>query len=128
MIGQIFKEANDTAGGDVNVRVQGKIKSYALAFWRKSQGRDHGNLFMGAGFLIKKWGVSLRRPGSPNQRRHEQPTLVEKDQMGSELQGFFLMAGHSILTHRRIAFSSRSMARRSGFWGLKPNECKSLDR
>ena len=49
-----------------------------------------------------------------------QPALVNKDDGSPLLPGLFFNAGHSVRCQRRMAFSSRSTARRSGRWQLKP--------
>ncbi len=61
-------------------------------------------------------------PRAANQRRHQYTAFVNKNEPGPQARGFFLMRGHSVLTQPWIKSSSRSAARRAGFWGLQPNE------
>lgn len=70
--------------------------------------------------LVEHRRLSARRP-SPNPcGAGAQPAFVYKDDGSPLLAGFFFSAGQSTRFHRRIAFSSRSTARRSGRWQLKP--------
>lgn len=61
------------------------------------------------------WGPSAGPRGAG-----AQPALVNKDDGSPLLLGLFFNAGHSVRCQRRMAFSSRSTARRSGRWQLKP--------
>ena len=63
-------------------------------------------------------------PGPPHKRHHQEAAFVEKDESGAYPGGVFFTRGQSALTQRWMAASSRSMARRCGFWGLQPRECK----
>lgn len=60
------------------------------------------------------------RPGAHPVRTGAQSALVEEDDEALLAARFFLMAGHSTRFQRRMFFSSRSMARRSGRWQLSP--------
>ena len=82
--------------------------------------------FRGVEFRSIGWKEELMNPGSADQRRQQEAALVDKDDVGLQSAGFFKMSGHSTRTQRRMAFSSRSRARRSGFCGLHPMECRSL--
>jgi hypothetical protein len=46
--------------------------------------------------------------------------------VGAQPGGVFFMRGQSLRTHRSMAASSLSSARRSGFWWLQPKACMSL--
>lgn len=70
--------------------------------------------------LIKDRSLPSRCPGATHQRCQEQSALVEEDQVSVQPPRFFLMRGQSAFAQRRMACSSRSRARRSGFWGLQP--------
>ena len=70
--------------------------------------------------LLEDGCLSARSPGANPRRTGTQPAFVDKDDGSPLLTGFFLMAGHSTRRHFRMACSSRSTARRSGRWQLKP--------
>jgi len=70
--------------------------------------------------LLEDGGLSARGPGARPCRAGTQAAFVNKDDGTALLPGFFFMAGHSTRCHFRMAFSSRSTARRSGRWQLKP--------
>jgi len=119
---QRLEEAEEERSRDVRVRVERKVKSYPLIAWRQSERRDGRHFPMTAGLLIEQRGLAAWRPSPPNERRHHEAGLVDKDQVSVQIAGFFLSRGQSTLTQRRIASSSRSRAMRSGFWGLHPIE------
>lgn len=120
------QEADDPRGRDVGLGIHGKVKSYPLPVRREGQRGDHRDLPMAAPLVIEDGGLTTRRPGPADQGGQQEAALVDKDDVGLQLAGFFLMSGQSTRTQRRTAFSSCSRARRSGFWGLHPMECRSL--
>ena len=70
--------------------------------------------------LVQHRGLSARRPSACPRWSSAQSAFVDKDDGASLLPGLFFNAGHSVRDQRRIALSSRSTARRSGRWQLKP--------
>ena len=102
------------------IGVQGEVEPDPAAPRREAQSGDGGDLVVGARALEEQGRLADRGPGAPHHGRHEEAALVEKDQAGPQRAGFFLMRGHSVRSQRRMAGSSRSRARRSGFWGLQP--------
>ncbi len=65
--------------------------------------------------------LSFRRPG-PHQRGDQlEAALVREDDVGTQPRGVFFTSGQVSRLHRSMASSSRSSARRSGFWQLQPN-------
>lgn len=70
--------------------------------------------------LVQHRGLTARRPSANPGRAGAQSTFVDEDDGAMLLAGLFFKAGQSTRFHRRMAFSSRSMARRSGRWQLKP--------
>ena len=56
----------------------------------------------------------------------EEAGFVDEDEVGCQPCGVFFTAGHTVRFQCAIAASSRSIARRSGFWWLHPNWCRSL--
>src|SRR5487761_2367788 len=78
--------------------------------------------------------TSLERPGAHPGWSFRQARFVDEDDQPSFECTLFLSAGQVLRFHARTAASSRSMARRSGFWELKPSApssrqtCTSLKR
>ena len=60
--------------------------------------------------------LAAGRPGAANGAHQEEARFVKKDEVGAQVQSPFFMRGHSSRFHRSIRASSRSKARRSGFW------------
>src|SRR5512136_63387 len=71
-------------------------------------------------------GLSHRTPGLMDRRDQEEARFVDKDEMGCQPCGVFFTWGQTDRFHFSMAASSRSMARRSGFWWLQPSWCRSL--
>lgn len=123
---KLVEKAAYINGVEVGVRKEAEEKAYAISFRRHEQCRYSRNLSVGAGSLRQNRRVPARRPTSPYQGGHQQAAFVYKDYSGLKPCGFFLMRGHSSFIQRPISFSSRSLARRRGFWGVQPSECRSL--
>jgi hypothetical protein len=70
--------------------------------------------------LVQHRGLPAGRPSACPRGAGAQPAFVNEDDGSPLLPGLFFNAGHSVRCQRRIAFSSRSTARRSGRWQLKP--------
>lgn len=117
---ELPKEAADTEGIDVGVRMESKVQLHPIARRRHRQRRDGRDLLMRARSLLEHRRDPARMPGAPHQGRHHEARLVDEDQMGSQARGVFFTRGQSVLTHCLIAASSRSIARRVGFCALKP--------
>jgi hypothetical protein len=64
-----------------------------------------------------------RRPCLRDRWRQEEAGFVGKNEVGTQPRGVFFSRGHSSRTNRRMAVSSRSMARFCGFWWLHPSRC-----
>lgn len=70
--------------------------------------------------LVEHRGLPTRGPGARPRRASAQSALVHKDDDAPLPAGLFFNVGQPTRFHRRIAFSSRSIARRSGRWQLNP--------
>ena len=70
--------------------------------------------------LVQDRSLSAQRPGADSRRACTQTAFIDENDGSSLLAGLFFNAGHSTRCQRRMAFSSRSTARRSGRWQLKP--------
>ena len=71
-------------------------------------------------------GLSHRTPGLVDRRDQEEARFVDKDEMGCQPCGVFFTRGQTDRFHFSMAASSRSTARRSGFWWLQPIWWRSL--
>ena len=114
------KEGYDSVRINIDIGMQTKIKAETVFAWSNAKSGDNGNFLMRTGFLIQDRSLSTRAPSSPYQRGHQHAAFVDKNDMRLQLGSFFLIRGQSTLTHSLILVSSRSLARRSGFWGLQP--------
>ena len=117
---EISEKVDHPEAIDVQIRGEGKVKSYLSAGRGDGQRGDDRRLLAVTTALKEDRGLASGRPGTTDERRREEAALVQEDDMGPQPRGFFLMRGHSTLTQRRMASSSRSRARRSGFWGVQP--------
>jgi len=70
--------------------------------------------------LVQHGGLPARRPSADSRRAGAQSAFIYENDGSFLLAGLFFKAGHSTRCQRRMAFSSRSTARRSGLWQLKP--------
>lgn len=69
---------------------------------------------------VLDWRLTLRCPRAAHRWLQHEATFVYENDTPPLLTGFFLTRGQSSLRQRPIASSSRSRARRSGFWQLQP--------
>jgi len=121
---QLTQEANDLFALDV-VRIQLAVQRTVEAPWTD---RDAGN---GRDAVVSFAVANDRRPsdrgpGLADGRDQEEAGFVDEDDVGRQPCGVFFTAGQTDRFHSAMATSSRSMARRSGFWELQPNWCRSL--
>ncbi len=116
------EEIDDPIRVYICVGVKPKIEVSVVPCRRHAKCRNHRHLLMRARALIEQRRLAPRTPRATNQRRHQYATFVNKNEPGLQAGGFFLIRGHSVLIQPWIKSSSRSTARRAGFWGLQPNE------
>jgi len=64
--------------------------------------------------------LTAEGPRPPQGWDQQETAFVDEDEMGPQVLGPFFIRGHSSRFQRAIPASSRSSARRSGFWQLKP--------
>lgn len=119
---ELTEERSEGFGRHVLVWQEGKVKSHLPPARRNGEGGDHGDFLPGSGALVEDRGLADRRPGATQVRRHQKPALIEEDEAGLQPRAVFFTRGHWVLTQPRMAFSSRSRARRSGLCGENPNE------
>lgn len=70
--------------------------------------------------LVQHRGLPARGPSARPRWASAQSAFIDKDDGSLLLSGLFLKAGQPARCQRRTAFASRSTARRSGRWQLKP--------
>lgn len=121
---ELAQKLNDERRIDVG-RVQPEIEMHGVAGRRDTQCPDDGDFLVQAGALVKHGRAAARTPAAAHQRRHQQAGFVDEHQPGFQARSVFFTRGQSTLTQRRIASSSRSAARRSGFCGLQPKPLSS---
>lgn len=83
------------------------------------QRANNGKAFPIEGFVQHR-RLSARSPGANPGGPGAQSAFVDKDDGSPLAAGLFFKAGQVTRFHWRMAFSSRSTARRSGRWQLKP--------
>lgn len=69
---------------------------------------------------LDDWGLPFEAPGAYSRGTLADTRLVDEDDQAPFSLGFFLSVGQVRRFQARTASSSRSIARLSGFWGLKP--------
>jgi len=121
---EVAEEIDGPRDVDVSVCCEGEVKSHPPPPRRHCQCSDDRSLLPVTAALVQHRSLAAWRPGPPDQRRGEQTTLVQEDQMGVQPPGAFFTLFQSTLTQRWIASSSRSRARRSGFCAVQPSKCK----
>jgi len=121
LLQKVFQKGDHQVCVDVGVGMKTKEQTKSASGRGYAEGRNDRYLGMGAGSVIQQWRPASRAPGSAGKGRHHHAALVDEDQPGLQPECFFLIRGHSTLTHCPIPCSSRSAARRSGFWGLHPS-------
>ena len=83
------------------------------------QSANDGKAFPVEGFM-EHWSLPARCPSADPRRAGAQPAFIDENDGSSLLAGFFFKAGQPTRCQRRMAFSSRSTALRSGLWQLNP--------
>lgn len=118
---ELFEEVQDGLAIVIGIGQQAEVAADPVAVRRDRECRDHRDLAPRPAALWEDRGHPARRPGTPPQRGHQEARFVTEDERRPPTGSVFFTRGHSTCTQRRIAAASRSMARRAGFCGLKPN-------
>ena len=111
---QVPEELADLVVPDV-VGVALKVEADAPALRRKGDARDHGDAIMPVA-MVNDGRLAARSPGLSYRGDQEEARLVDEDDVGTQPRSVFFTLGHVRRFHRSMASSSRSSARRSGFW------------
>ena len=121
---EVAKAEDDLRGMEVHVELAAEVEPAVPTAGAQAEGGKDRDSVMALGVpqerRLAPWG-----PGAPHQRGQLEPGLIEEDEVGAQPPGVFFTRGHSFLFHRSILASSRSRARRSGFWALQPIWCRS---
>ena len=84
----------------------------------------HGRKTLPVEGILQHRSLAPRRPGSDPMGPLAQAAFVHKNYGSALLKRFFLISGQRTRFHRKIAGSSRWMARPIGRWQLQPRERK----
>ena len=117
---KLLQENLNPCAIDVCVRCQVKIKSCPTSFGRYGKCCNSRHFLPAAGSLVQKRSFSSGSPTPAYQWSHQQPRFIQKNKRSFQAPRVFFTRGQSCLIQRWMASSSRSWARRSGFWGVQP--------
>ena len=117
------QKGNGSRGIDIAARVKTEVQPHLITPGRYAQGGDGGDFFVMTTALVEHGGLPARCPTAAHQRGEQKAAFVQKHQPSLQPACFFLMAGHTCLTHWPMPSSSRSTALRVGFCGLQFMEC-----
>ena len=107
------------------VFVEMAVQGESLPSRTGREGRDGGNSFVALA-MPQPGRFPRRTPSLADGGDQQEAGFVEKQEVGAQPPGVFFTVGHVDRFHSAMASSSRSMARRSGFWWLQPSRCSSL--
>lgn len=107
----------------VGIRQEAKIGSHPPASGRNHQGSNDTDFAPRPAALPQDGCAPPWGPGTAHHGGHQEGRFVDEDERRPPAGGVFFTRGHCWRTHRWMAASSRSRARRAGFWGLHPNPC-----
>ena len=96
-----------------------EIEPGSATHGRERNPRDHRQAVVPVPTGVHR-GLSPRRPGAAHHWLEHEPALVYQDDGPAVGAGLCLTSGHRSSHQRATASSSRSRARRSGFWQLHP--------
>lgn len=115
---QMAEEIADVGVPDV-VAMAAEVKSYALAHRTDRESRDDREAIVPVA-MVDPRRLSPWRPRPPKRGNQEEPRLVDEDEVRLPARCVFFTCGQRVRFQRPMRSSSRSSARRSGFWGLSP--------
>ena len=113
------EEHRDFDVSDV-VRMEVNVQAEPAASGTDRDGGDRRDL-VAAIPMPQDRRLAARCPGSPYVGNEQEPGLVKENEVGVQAPGFPLMATQRCRFQCAMAASSRSTARRSGFWHDHPN-------
>jgi len=111
---QVPEELADLVVPDV-LGVALKVQADALTPGSQGDARDHGDAIMPVA-MMNDGRLAAGSPGLSYRRDQEEARLVDEDDVGTQPRSVFSTLGQVRRFQRSMASSSRSSARRSGFW------------
>ena len=102
------------------LRMDLEIQAHPPALRRDADSRDDGEAIMPVAVANDR-RLTARCPGLAEGGNQEEARLVGEDDMGTQPRSVFFTRGQSFCFQRFTRSSSRSRARRSGFWWLQPS-------
>lgn len=121
---QVAEGEDDVSGTEVLVELAAEVQPAVPPARAEREGGKDGDPVMTLP-VAEYGGAASGRPGTPYQRRQLEAGFIQEDEVGAQPPGVFFTRGQTTRFHRSMAASSRSSARRSGFWGLQPIWCRS---
>jgi hypothetical protein len=112
---QCAEKDGDLDVGDVLPRMQMQIEADAAALGTDGDGRDRGDLVALIAMADDR-GLAPGGPRPPDVGDQEEPAFVGERQVGLQAPRVFFILVQRYRFQRSMAASSRSIARRSGFW------------
>jgi len=98
------------------------IEAEVLALGTDGDARDHGDSLSPIPRAQDR-SLAPRSPGLDYVGDQQEPGFVDEDEVGAQPRGLFFTRAQSFCFQRSMACSSRSSARRSGFWWLQFRRC-----
>jgi hypothetical protein len=120
---QMLKEVHGALSVDIGIGMEPKVQRDPISVRQHAQRRDGRDLMLRPTALAQHRRVSAHAPGAAHQRRHEHPGFVEENDARPQAGSVFFTRGQSCSIQVRMRSSSRSTARRVGFWGENPKPC-----
>jgi len=102
--------------------VEPEVEPQPTALGADRQAADHRDSGMVV-VVANHRSLAHRRPGASDGRDQHEAGFVGEDDVGTQPRSVFFTRGQSLRFHCSMRASSRSSARRSGFWQLKPKSC-----
>ena len=111
---QVPEEFADLVVSDV-VRVTSEVQADAPTPGSNGDARNHGDAIMSVA-MMNEGRLTARSPGLSHRGNQEEARLVDEDDVGTQPRSVFFTRGQFLRFQRSMTSSSRSIARRSGFW------------
>ena len=121
---QLTEKGTDFFLTDVVIEEQ-VVQTETMAPGAQRNSGDDRNFVAAALTMMLEGSDAPRRPSLHHQGSQQEARFIGKDYVGAQPRGVFFTRGQSFRFQRSMAFSSRSKARRSGFWCVQPNRCRS---
>lgn len=123
MAAERFEEMADRFAVVIGIGQEAEVAAHAVSMWRNRERGNDRHLAPRTPALDEDRGLAARRPTAPHERGHQEPRFIAEEESRPAAGSVFFTRGHSCLSQRRIAASSRSSARRAGFCALHPRLC-----